>query len=116
VVVKYDREKSFEEVPISTTYYRNDTDLDVEYRIVKTTGDSPSQWRVFVLVGGTCLVRFTVLQPQTEELLIEIDADPVLQLGTCDADPMIDDMKAQFYRTEDDALSDWPNAQIWVWE
>jgi len=115
VIVKYDREKSFETTPPTTTYFRDDTDLVVEYRIVKTTLDSPSQWRVLVLVNGTCLVRFTVVQPQGEELLTEIDADPVLQVGVCDADPMIDEMKAQFYRTEDAALVDWPDAQIWVW-
>ena len=56
------------------------------------------------------------VQPQDEELLVEIETDSPIQTGPCSVNPMLDDLKIQFYATEEAALDDWPDAKIWVWE
>ncbi len=116
VLVKYDRVKSFGTFPEpTTTWFREDTALGVEYTIAKNT-DKPSRFTVLVKILPSCLVLFTKDQPLDEELLTEMETDSPIQLGMCDVDPVLGDMKAEFYATQDGALIDWPDAQIWVWD
>jgi len=116
VIVKYDRERSFTGPVLSTTWFREDTDLGVEYTCIKTTTTSPSLFGIVVRVLPSCILRIIETQPIDEELLTSIEATPPDQLGVCDVDPMLDNLKVEFYATEDDALDDWPDAKIWVWE
>jgi len=55
-----------------------------------------------------------VEQPQDEQLLLTLETDDPIQTGACDVDPMLDNLKIQFYATEAAALVDWPDAQVWV--
>jgi len=85
------------------------------YTIQRQQAFTLNRW-FLVITAGTCVVVATVDQEEDEQLWTGADDIPFNVFGDCGGVDPIGELSAASYRTQNAALVDFPDLQVWDWD
>lgn len=115
VIVKFDR--AFTDLLPGGNYVwgRTDATIPITYRLTRQANASLNQWLLLIISAG-CIIRFIHIQDEDETLWTGDEDVGFTALGVCAGDPPIGTLSLASYRTQKEALVDFPDLQIWDWD
>ena len=114
VILKYDHEARPSFPRWLWLWSRTDAAIPITYLLARQANPNPNNWNILI-TQGACNVAAEIDQELDEQLWTGADDVPFVSFGCGVDDPPIETLNVRSYKTEADALADFPSLQVWDW-